>query len=98
MAPNIEFEPRYTTREIPGRCLKCLADEQYRHCLRELLKGNSEGKELEETYEALVAFLKSPELEGLRDESERYLAEGREVKIVLRLGEGEPSYEIRVDQ
>lgn len=98
MAPNLELDPRYSTREIPGRCIKCLAEERYRDCLRELLKGGSEGKELEETYEALVSLLKSPELQKLRDESERYLAEGRDVRVVLHLGEGEPRYEIKVDQ
>ena len=98
MTPNLELEPRYSTREILGRCIKCLAEERYRDCLRELLKGGSEGKELEETYEALVSLLKSPELQKLRDESERYLAEGRDVKVVLHLGEAKPRYEIRVGQ
>ena len=98
MPPTLELEPRYSTREIPGRCIKCLAEERYRDCLRELLKGGSEGKELEETYEALVSLLKSPELQKLRDESERYLAEGRDVKVVLHLGEAKPRYEIRVGQ
>ena len=98
MVPNLELEPRYSTREIPGRCIKCLAEEQSRDCLRQLLKGGSEDKELEETYEALVSLLKSPELQKLRDESERYLAEGRDVKIVLHLGEGEPRYELKVGQ
>ena len=98
MAPNLELEPRYSTREIPGRCIKCLAEEQSRDCLRQLLKGGSEDEELEETYEALVSLLKSPELQKLRDESERHLAEGRDVKVVLHLGEGEPRYAIKVDQ
>jgi hypothetical protein len=98
MAPDIELEPRYSTREIPGRCIKCLAEEQYRDCLRELLKGESEGKEIEETYEALVSLLESSELQQLRDESEKYLAEGRDVKVVLHLGEGEPRYEIKVGE
>jgi len=98
MAPDIELDPRYSTREIPGRCIKCLAEEQYLDCLRALLKGGSGGKELEETYEALVSLLKSPELQKLRDESERHLAEGRDVKIVLHLAEGEPRYEIRLGE
>jgi hypothetical protein len=98
MAPDMELEPRYSTREIPGRCIKCLAEEQYRDCLRQLLKGGDESEDLKETYEALVSLLKSPDLQKLRDESERYLAEGRDVKVVLHLGEGEPRYEIKVDQ
>jgi hypothetical protein len=98
MAPDMELEPRYSTREIPGRCIKCLAEEQYRDCLRQLLKGGDESKELKETYEALVSLLKSPQLQKLRDESERYLAEGRDVKVVVHLGEGGPRYEIKVGQ
>jgi hypothetical protein len=98
MARDIELEPRYSTREIPGRCIKCLAEDRYRDCLRELLKGKSQGKEIEETYEALVSLLESHELQKLRDESERYLAEGRDVKVVLHLGEGEPRYEIKVGE
>ena len=98
MAPDIELEPRYSTREIPGRCIKCFAEEQYLDCLKELLKGGGQGGELEETYEALVSFLKSPDLQKLRDESERYLAEGRDVKVVLHLGEGGARYEIQAGQ
>lgn len=93
---DIEFEPRYSTREIPGKCIKCLAEQEYGNCLRELLKGVDENKELEQRYEALVSFLKSPELQKLRDESERYLAEGKDVKVVLHLGEGEIKYEIKL--
>jgi hypothetical protein len=98
MAGSLELEPRYSTREIPGRCVKCLAEAQYRDCLRELLRGGGEGKELEETYEGLVSLLESPELERLRDECERHLADGRDVKVVLHLGQGEPRYEIKIGQ
>jgi hypothetical protein len=98
LAPDLELEPSYSTTEIPGRCVKCLAEEQFRDCLRELLRGESANKELEETYEALVSFLMSPGLEKLRAETERYLAEGRDVKVVLHAGGREPSYEIRVGQ
>lgn len=98
MARSFELEPRYSTTEIPGRCIKCLAEEQYRDCLRALLKGGDQSRELQETYAALVSFLKSPELLKVRDECEKHLAEGRDVKAVLHLGEGKPRYEIRVDQ
>jgi hypothetical protein len=98
MAADIELEPRYSTREIPGRCIKCFAEEQFRDCLKELLKGGGRGRELEEMYEALVSFLTSPDLQKLRDESERHLAEGRDVKVVIRMEEGEPRYEIRTGQ
>jgi hypothetical protein len=98
MARSIELDPTYSTNEIPGRCIKCLAEEQYRDCLRELLKGGGADRHLEEVYEALVALLKSPELPRLRAECERHLAEGRDVKLVLHTGESEPEYEIKVSQ
>ncbi|MFC1968670.1 hypothetical protein ACFLVX_04720 [Chloroflexota bacterium] len=94
---DIELEPRYSTSEIPGKCVKCLAEQDYGNCLRELLRGGA-NKEMEETYEALVSFLKSPELQRLRDESEAYLAEGKDVKVVLHLGEEKPRYEIELGQ
>jgi hypothetical protein len=98
MSPDLELEPAYSTTEIPGRCIKCLAEEQYRDCLRLLLAAGEQSKELQETYEALVSFLKSPELLKVRDECERQLAEGKDVKAVLHLGEGELRCEIRVDE
>ena len=87
MVDDIELDPRFSTREMPGKCIKCLAEEQYSNCLRELLKGTGENEELVERYEVLVSFLESPELQRLRDESEKYLAEGKDVKVVLHLEE-----------
>jgi hypothetical protein len=98
MDRSLELEPRYSTREMPGRCIKCLAEEGYRGCLNELLKGGSESKELEETYEALVSLLNSSELQKLLDESERHLAEGRDVKVVVHLDEDGPWYELRIGE
>lgn len=94
---DIELKPGYSTREVPGRCIKCLAEQESRNCLWELLKGEGRNKELEKTYEAMIALLTSPEPQKLRDESEKYLAEGRDVKIVIHLGVGEPKYEIKLD-
>jgi hypothetical protein len=94
---DIELEPRYTNKEVPGRCIKCLAEQESRNCLWELLKGEGGNKELEQTYEAMINLLTSPDLKKLRDESEKCLAEGRKVKIVIHLGDGEPKYEIKLD-
>jgi hypothetical protein len=98
MPSDFELEPRYSTTEIPGKCIKCLAEQQYRDCLRALLDTGGQGEELQETYKALVSFLQSPELLKVRDECERHLAEGREVKAVLRLAEGQLRYEIKTGQ
>ena len=94
---EIELKPGYSTVEIPGKCLKCLAEQEYGDCLKGLLKGEAGKKELEERFEALVSLLKSPELASLRDESEKYLAEGKEVKLTIHLEEGKPKYEIKAD-
>jgi len=94
---DIELEPRYSTKGVSGRCIKCLAEQESRNCLWELLKGEGQNRELEKTYEAMITLLTSPELQKLRDESEKYLAEGKNVKIVIHLGEEKPRYEIKTD-
>lgn len=93
---EIEFEPGFSTKDIPGKCIKCLAEREYGSCLRELLKGKEE-EELEEKYEALVTFLESPQLRKLCDETERYLSEGREVKVRINLEDGELKYDVVLD-
>jgi hypothetical protein len=93
---SLELEPRYSTRDIPGRCIKCLADKEVGSCLRLLLGDETDNKELQRRYEALVSFLHSPELVKVRDACERYLAQGQEVSVVLHLGRKRPKYEIKL--
>jgi hypothetical protein len=95
---EIELEPRYSTRDIPGRCIKCLAEHEYGDCLRDLLRGVGDNPGLERRYEALVSFLESPELQKLRAESEKCLAEGKDVKVVLHLTDGGFRYEIKLNE
>lgn len=92
----LELEPRYSTREIPGRCIKCLADKEVGSCLRLLLGDETDNPELQRRYEALVSFIRSPELIKVRDECERYLAQGKEVSVILHLGSEKPQYEIKL--
>ncbi len=92
-----DLEPKYSNNEIPGKCIKCLAEQELYNCLRELLKGESENKEMQQRYEMLLAFLKSPESQRLRDESEKYLAGGRKVTLRLSFTDGKPKYELNVD-
>jgi hypothetical protein len=94
---DIELKPAYSTNEMPGKCIKCLAEQESRNCLWELLKGEGADKKLERTYEALITLLTSPELQKLRDESERCLSEGKNVRIVIHLGDKEPRYEIKLE-
>ena len=92
----ISLEPRFSTMEVPGKCIKCLAEQELNNCLMELLKGEGENKEFEHRFEALASFLKSPESEKLRDESERYLAQGKGVRVRIYFEAGKPRYEIEV--
>ena len=90
----IELEPRYSTKEISPKCIKSLAEQEVGNCLRALLRGEIENKEIGEKYEALVAFLKSPVSRKLRDVCERYLSEGKEVTAKIYFWKGKPKYKI----
>ena len=93
----IKLDPKYSTNEIPGKCIKCLAEQELNNCLLELLRQVEAGnQEMEQRFEALVSFLKSPESKKLRDESEKYLAEGKQVTVDIRFKEGKPVYELKV--
>ncbi len=92
-----DLEPRYSTSEFPGKCIKCLVEQELDGCLRELLRGESENKEMQQRFEIMLAFLKSPESQKLRDESEKYLAEGRKVTLRLSFTKGKPKYELNID-
>ncbi len=91
------LEPRYSTKDVPGKCIKCLAEQKLDTCLRELLKSEEENPERYQRYEVLLAFLQSPESEKLREESERYLAEGKQVTVRIRIEEGKFGYELQIE-
>jgi hypothetical protein len=93
----INLDPRYSTRDIPGKCIKCLAEQELNNCLRELLRGEVENQELQQRFEMLVSFLKSPESKKLRDESERYLAEGKQVTVKIYFKNRKLKYELKVN-
>jgi hypothetical protein len=92
----INLDPRYSTREIPGKCIKCLAEKELNNCLMALLRVEAEDTALEQRFETLVNFLKSPDSKKLRDESEKYLAEGKEVTVKIDFEMGQPKYELKV--
>jgi hypothetical protein len=94
---SFNFEPRYSAGEIPGKCIKCLAEHELNNCLQELVGGKENDQKLQQRFEMLLAFLKSPESQKLRDESEKYLAEGRKVALRLSFADGKPKYELNID-
>ena len=94
---SFDLEPKHSTSQIPGKCIKCLAEQELNNCLLELLKSGENEQELQRRYEMLLAFLRSPESQKLRDESEKRLAEGRRVMLKLSFVDGEPRYDLKID-
>ena len=94
---SFELEPRYSTKDVPGKCIKCLAEQKLDTCLRELLMSEEENPEQYQRYGALLTFLQSPESVKLREESERYLAEGKQVTVRIRIEEGKFRYELQIE-
>lgn len=92
---GIELKPNFSTMEISGKCLKCIAEGEFKSCAWELLRGR-EGEELKERFESLRSFLTSPELKGLRDKTEKLLSEGKEVMVRIYGEERELKYEMKV--
>ena len=95
---TINLDPRYSTGDVPGKCIKCLAEQELDNCLLEMLRAEGDDKELAQRYEMLVSFLKSPESLKLRDESERYLAEGKQVSVRVSFKNGKPKFELIVSE
>ena len=94
---TINLDPRYSTSNVPGKCIKCLAEQELNNCLLELLRAEGDDEELAQRFEMLVSFLKSPESLELRDEAERYLAEGKQVTVSISLEDGKPKYELKIN-
>ncbi|MFC1905199.1 hypothetical protein ACFLXL_00125 [Chloroflexota bacterium] len=94
----INLNPMYSTNNVPGRCIKCLAEEELNKCFLELLRGEGDDKELAQRFETIVSFLKSPESQKLRDESEMYLSEGKEVTVRIYFVDGKPKYDLKVKE
>ena len=93
----INLEPRYSTQEIPGKCIKCLAEQELGSCLMTLLRESEENKDLETRFDALVSFLRSPESKKLRDEAFQSSPSSHTQKVKISFDKGRPKYEIKLD-
>jgi hypothetical protein len=92
---HIDLEPRYSSNDMTGRCLRCLAQEQLNRCIVEMLGSSDEdSSRLQLKYNALVAFLESPEAQELIDRTETYLSEGKKVNVKLNFENDILGYEI----
>jgi hypothetical protein len=94
---SFELEPRYSTNEVPGKCIKCLGEQELNKCLMQMLREEDVDEDVQQKYEALVAFLQSPESIQLRIESERYLSEGKKVSIIIKSKKGKPEYKLKIE-
>ena len=92
---SFELEPIYSNGEIPGKCIKCLGEQELNNCLMQMLREDVDD-DVKEKYEALVTFLKSPESERLRVESEKHMADGEKVSIIISYQNGKPGYELKI--
>jgi hypothetical protein len=63
--------------------------------MRELFEDEKDISKLQQRYEILYAFLGSPELQKLCDETEKCLSEGKEVNVRIYLEDGKPKYELK---
>jgi hypothetical protein len=93
---SIELKPCYSTSDVAGRCIKCLAEEKLFNSMRALFEDEKESSKLQEKYEILYAFLESPELQKLCDETEKNLAEGKEVSVKIYLENSKPKYVLKI--
>ncbi len=92
----IELTPKYTSFDISGKCLRCLAVKEANDCLYNFLDGNVEDENLLQQFKLLAAFYNSPDLQKLIDQSEQYLSEGKTVSVKLTDDNGKLNYELTV--
>lgn len=76
-------------------CVETVAKREYAEITRQLLVGEGDAN-LQEKAELLGAFLRTADFRKLRQESERFLVEGKEVKFVIYVEDGTPKYDMRV--
>jgi len=79
-----------------SHCIETTAREEFWNSVNQYMENGQEDKKLEEKIELLKAFLESMDFKKLRSQSERHLAEGKQVKFVISWKEGKPSYEMMV--
>lgn len=88
---QVELEPTL------DRCIETTARQEFTTSAHEYMAKRESDGELLKKLELLRKFLASADFPRLRRESEKHLAEGKKVRFVLRLENGSPGYEMRVD-
>ena len=81
-----------------SHCIETTAREEFWNSVNRYMESKQEDKKLEERIELLKAFLESTVFKKLRNQSEKYLIEGKTVKFVLYWKADKPSYEMVVTE
>jgi hypothetical protein len=76
-------------------CIETVARQEYSGVFKELITPGRENHRLEEKLEILRLFLETADFKKLRVESEKELAEGKQVKFTIYLND-KLNYEMQV--
>jgi hypothetical protein len=79
-----------------SQCIETTASREFWNSVNQYMEGGREDRKLEDRIKLLKAFLESMDFKKLRNQSERYLIEGKQVKFVIFWENGKTSYEMVV--
>ncbi|MFO7772864.1 MAG: hypothetical protein R6V59_02820 [Dehalococcoidia bacterium] len=80
------------------RCIESTARDEFWNSAKQYMEGGQNDKRLEERIKLLKTFLESADFGKLRSQSEKHLAEGKKVKFVVCLREGDLHHEMVVGE
>jgi hypothetical protein len=79
-----------------SHCIETVAKNEYRETMAKLLASGEGDENLQQKLELLRVFLETTDFPSLRKESEKHLTQGKKVKFVVYLQEGNLKYDMRV--
>ena len=91
---SIRLKPKYSDKGQDVKCVRTLAREELDACLKTMLSGD-DNDECKNRYNALKAFLQSPESYELRAKSEQSLANGENVEVIINYGRDNPEFRLQ---
>ena len=78
------------------QCIETTASKEFWYSVNQYMEGGQKDSKLEDRIKLLKAFLESMDFRKLRNQSERYLVEGKRVKFLISWENGNISYEMVV--
>jgi hypothetical protein len=79
-----------------SHCVETMAKKEYSETMKKLLTAEEQSESLEEKLELLRLFLEEANFKSLREESEKYLIQGKQVKFTVYLEAGKPRWDSQV--